>query len=229
MKLSVLQCSFTSQSVVYCIYYFSVKNQKAFTVLYIHTTYYWYLCTIKGCTVEKHFITTVLTLCMWQIKKPELHPFVPAQAIYQMSSVFSLSSLLSLMKNASTTTAFQQQISTKQRYSWFSVFQFIWCLCVCVFSQAPRMGTLMGVYFPCLQNILGVILFLRMTWMVGIGGVIEAFIIVLMCCSTVRQSQSHTAIHIYTLLPAYSMSQPLPTPSQTQCLSRLCVSALHKT
>ncbi|TRY98877.1 hypothetical protein DNTS_014688, partial [Danionella cerebrum] len=35
---------------------------------------------------------------------------------------------------------------------------------------APRMGTLMGVYFPCLQNILGVILFLRMTWMVGIGG-----------------------------------------------------------
>uniref|UniRef100_A0A8B9KJM2 Solute carrier family 12 member 5a n=1 Tax=Astyanax mexicanus TaxID=7994 RepID=A0A8B9KJM2_ASTMX len=50
--------------------------------------------------------------------------------------------------------------------------------------QAPRMGTLMGVYLPCLQNILGVILFLRMTWMVGIGGVIEAFVIVLMCCST---------------------------------------------
>uniref|UniRef100_A0A671SEP2 Solute carrier family 12 member 5a n=1 Tax=Sinocyclocheilus anshuiensis TaxID=1608454 RepID=A0A671SEP2_9TELE len=59
--------------------------------------------------------------------------------------------------------------------------------------QAPRMGTLMGVYLPCLQNILGVILFLRMTWMVGIGGVIEAFIIVLMCCST-------------TMLTAISMS-----------------------
>ncbi|XP_058258727.1 solute carrier family 12 member 5 isoform X1 [Hemibagrus wyckioides] len=59
--------------------------------------------------------------------------------------------------------------------------------------QAPRMGTLMGVYFPCLQNILGVILFLRMTWMVGIGGVIEAFVIVLMCCST-------------TMLTAISMS-----------------------
>ncbi|XP_077053803.1 solute carrier family 12 member 5 isoform X4 [Siphateles boraxobius] len=59
--------------------------------------------------------------------------------------------------------------------------------------QAPRMGTLMGVYMPCLQNILGVILFLRMTWMVGIGGVIESFIIVLMCCST-------------TMLTAISMS-----------------------
>ncbi|KAM9483672.1 solute carrier family 12 member 5 isoform 1-T1 [Clarias gariepinus] len=59
--------------------------------------------------------------------------------------------------------------------------------------KAPQMGTLMGVYFPCMQNILGVILFLRMTWMVGIGGVIEAFIIVLMCCST-------------TMLTAISMS-----------------------
>ena len=29
------------------------------------------------------------------------------------------------------------------------------------------MGTLMGVYLPCLQNIFGVILFLRLTWMVG--------------------------------------------------------------
>lgn len=26
------------------------------------------------------------------------------------------------------------------------------------------MGTFMGVYLPCLQNILGVILFLRLTW-----------------------------------------------------------------
>ncbi|XP_031423647.1 solute carrier family 12 member 5 isoform X2 [Clupea harengus] len=59
--------------------------------------------------------------------------------------------------------------------------------------QAPRMGTLMGVYLPCLQNILGVILFLRMTWIVGIGGVLESFIIVTMCCST-------------TMLTAISMS-----------------------
>lgn len=104
MILSVLQCSFTSQSVVYCMYNFSVKNQRAFTALHIHSTYYRYLCTIKSCTVGKHFIPTVLTLCMWQIKKAELCPFVPAQAIYQMSSVYSLSSLLTLMKNASTTT-----------------------------------------------------------------------------------------------------------------------------
>lgn len=47
------------------------------------------------------------------------------------------------------------------------------------------MGTIMGVYLPCMQNILGVILFLRMTWLVGVGGVLGTFTIVFMCCSTV--------------------------------------------
>uniref|UniRef100_A0A8C2KK69 Solute carrier family 12 member 5b n=1 Tax=Cyprinus carpio TaxID=7962 RepID=A0A8C2KK69_CYPCA len=60
-------------------------------------------------------------------------------------------------------------------------------------KTAPRMGTLMGVYLPCMQNILGVILFLRMTWLVGAGGVLGTFIIVFMCCST-------------TMLTAISMS-----------------------
>ncbi|XP_029681810.1 solute carrier family 12 member 5 isoform X3 [Takifugu rubripes] len=59
--------------------------------------------------------------------------------------------------------------------------------------KAPQLGTLMGVYLPCIQNIFGVILFLRMTWLVGIGGVIGTFIIVTMCCTT-------------TMLTAISMS-----------------------
>ncbi|GAA6075866.1 solute carrier family 12 member 5 isoform X1, partial [Tachysurus ichikawai] len=75
---------------------------------------------------------------------------------------------------------------------------------------APQMGTLMGVYFPCMQNILGVILFLRMTWMVGIGGVIEAFIIVLMCCSTMKKIKG--AIWVFsssTDIPAVFVWQQL--------------------
>uniref|UniRef100_A0A3Q4GR29 Solute carrier family 12 member 5a n=1 Tax=Neolamprologus brichardi TaxID=32507 RepID=A0A3Q4GR29_NEOBR len=52
-------------------------------------------------------------------------------------------------------------------------------------NEAPQLGTLMGVYLPCIQNIFGVILFLRMTWLVGIGGVIGTFVIVFMCCTTV--------------------------------------------
>lgn len=47
------------------------------------------------------------------------------------------------------------------------------------------MGTFIGVYLPCLQNILGVILFLRLTWIVGAAGVLESFLIVSLCCTCV--------------------------------------------
>uniref|UniRef100_A0A3Q3BH07 Solute carrier family 12 member 7a n=1 Tax=Kryptolebias marmoratus TaxID=37003 RepID=A0A3Q3BH07_KRYMA len=57
----------------------------------------------------------------------------------------------------------------------------------------PQMGTFIGVYLPCMQNILGVILFLRLTWIVGTAGILESFAIVFMCC-------------ICTLLTAISMS-----------------------
>ena len=49
------------------------------------------------------------------------------------------------------------------------------------------MGTLMGVYLPCLQNILGVILFIRLSWIVGTAGALESFFIVLISCCTVSK------------------------------------------
>ncbi|XP_063928306.1 solute carrier family 12 member 4 isoform X3 [Zophobas morio] len=56
-----------------------------------------------------------------------------------------------------------------------------------------RMGTLMGVYLPCIQNIFGVILFIRLTWVVGTAGALQGFLIVLSCCCV-------------TMLTAISMS-----------------------
>ena len=44
------------------------------------------------------------------------------------------------------------------------------------------LSTLSGVYLPCCQNILGVIVFLRLAWLVGEGGALEAFEIVFSCC-----------------------------------------------
>ena len=44
-----------------------------------------------------------------------------------------------------------------------------------------KFGTLKGVYLPCLQNILGVILFLRLPWIVSQAGVIQTIIIILLC------------------------------------------------
>lgn len=63
--------------------------------------------------------------------------------------------------------------------------------------QSPNMGTLMGVYLPCLQNIFGVILFLRLTWIVGMAGIMQSLLIVLMCCSCVSM-QTHVHAVLYT-------------------------------
>ncbi|XP_049715967.1 solute carrier family 12 member 7 isoform X3 [Loxodonta africana] len=70
--------------------------------------------------------------------------------------------------------------------------------------KAPHMGTFIGVYLPCLQNILGVILFLRLTWIVGVAGVLESLLIVSLCCSCVAHG-----CHAHwdqTMLTAISMS-----------------------
>jgi len=37
-------------------------------------------------------------------------------------------------------------------------------------DEPSKLGTLMGVYLPCVQNIFGVILFIRMPWIVGLAG-----------------------------------------------------------
>ena len=54
--------------------------------------------------------------------------------------------------------------------------------------QVTKMGTLMGVYLPTIQNIFGVILFIRLSWIVGIAGTFQAFFIVFICCCCVSSN-----------------------------------------
>ncbi|XP_061111238.1 solute carrier family 12 member 7-like isoform X1 [Conger conger] len=69
--------------------------------------------------------------------------------------------------------------------------------------QSPQMGTFIGVYLPCMQNILGVILFLRLTWIVGTAGILESFAIVFMCCAcTMLTAISMSAIATNGVVPA---------------------------
>eukprot|EP00039_Didymoeca_costata_P006209 m.88294 g.88294 ORF g.88294 m.88294 type:complete len:942 (+) comp13158_c0_seq1:178-3003(+) len=60
-------------------------------------------------------------------------------------------------------------------------------------ARPVKLGTLQGVYLPTIQNIFGVILYLRFAWIVGNAGVGESLLIVGICCTT-------------TLLTAFSMS-----------------------
>lgn len=50
-------------------------------------------------------------------------------------------------------------------------------------EQGSGQGTVMGVIFPCTANILGVLLFLRLPWIVGKAGILQGFALVFVCCT----------------------------------------------
>ncbi|CAG0896607.1 unnamed protein product [Darwinula stevensoni] len=66
-----------------------------------------------------------------------------------------------------------------------------------------EMGTMIGVYLPCLQSIFGVLLFIRLPWVVGIAGALQGFIVVFICCCiTLLTSISMSAIATNGVVPA---------------------------
>ncbi|MQM02049.1 hypothetical protein Taro_034806 [Colocasia esculenta] len=50
-------------------------------------------------------------------------------------------------------------------------------------QTSPKMGTMMGVFVPCLQNILGIIYYIRFSWIVGMAGIGESLMLVAFCGS----------------------------------------------
>ncbi|KVH97882.1 Amino acid permease domain-containing protein [Cynara cardunculus var. scolymus] len=44
-----------------------------------------------------------------------------------------------------------------------------------------KFGTMMGVFIPCLQNILGIIYYIRFSWIVGIAGISQSLLLVSLC------------------------------------------------
>ncbi|KAJ6810646.1 putative cation-chloride cotransporter 1 [Iris pallida] len=50
-------------------------------------------------------------------------------------------------------------------------------------QSGPKLGTMMGVFVPCLQNILGIIYYIRFSWIVGMAGVGESLVLVAFCGS----------------------------------------------
>uniref|UniRef100_T2M3T2 Solute carrier family 12 member 6 n=1 Tax=Hydra vulgaris TaxID=6087 RepID=T2M3T2_HYDVU len=70
-------------------------------------------------------------------------------------------------------------------------------------SKVASLGTIAGVYLPCLQNIFGVIFFIRLSWVVGTAGVLHSFTIVFICCCcTMLTSISMSAIATNGVVPA---------------------------
>ncbi|CAB3409718.1 unnamed protein product [Caenorhabditis bovis] len=68
---------------------------------------------------------------------------------------------------------------------------------------ATKMGTIMGVFLPCLQNIFGVLFFIRLAWIIGTAGIIQAFFVVVTCVSvTFLTSISLSAIATNGVVPS---------------------------
>ncbi|KAL3989847.1 Amino acid permease family protein [Acanthocheilonema viteae] len=50
--------------------------------------------------------------------------------------------------------------------------------------KSANLGTLFGVYLPTVQHILGVTMFIRLFWVVGIAGISQASLLLALCCLT---------------------------------------------
>lgn len=65
-------------------------------------------------------------------------------------------------------------------------------ICVCpLFTQRRVLGTLLGVAVPALQTLLGLVLVLRLPWVVGTGGVLQACAIGLLLSACVSGVRGH--------------------------------------
>ena len=51
-------------------------------------------------------------------------------------------------------------------------------------STATKLGTVKGVFVPTLQNIMGIILFVRVPFIVGQAGILEGLGIIWLSCAT---------------------------------------------
>ncbi|VDK84015.1 unnamed protein product [Onchocerca ochengi] len=48
--------------------------------------------------------------------------------------------------------------------------------------KKANLGVMFGVYLPTIQHILGVTMFIRLAWIVGIAGIVDTMILLLLCC-----------------------------------------------
>uniref|UniRef100_A0A7E4W960 Amino acid permease n=2 Tax=Panagrellus redivivus TaxID=6233 RepID=A0A7E4W960_PANRE len=61
--------------------------------------------------------------------------------------------------------------------------------------KKANLGVMLGVYLPTIQHILGVTMFIRLFWVVGIAGIWQTMILLLLCCAcTLLTSISLSAV-----------------------------------
>lgn len=80
-------------------------------------------------------------------------------------------------------------------------------------------GTLIGVFLPCIQNIFGVILFIRLTWVVGTAGAICGFCIVLTCCCVVSNKKKSLNCYLFNFFISYCLHELVLEYTRNYCMT----------
>ncbi|VDO31264.1 unnamed protein product [Onchocerca flexuosa] len=80
-----------------------------------------------------------------------------------------------------STKANKESIDPESRIGKFKhIFRICFKIILILFQA--NLGVMFGVYLPTIQHILGVTMFIRLAWVVGIAGLVDTIILLLLCC-----------------------------------------------
>ena len=82
---------------------------------------------------------------------------------------------------------------------------------ISVLFQKAKLGVVLGVYLPTIQHIFGVLMFVRLAWIVGNAGTLQSFFMVFMCCLTVS-----TAGNLQSFFMVFMCCLPVSTAGSLQ-------------
>ncbi|XP_053401754.1 solute carrier family 12 member 4-like isoform X2 [Mercenaria mercenaria] len=120
-----------------------------------------------------------------EVPEKESTPLTDGMALYE-EDIVTKGKMSTLLKRSPTKVSFCEQVEEVDDT-----------------TSKKKLGTLFGVYLPTIQNIFGVLIFIRVTWIVGMAGTIEGFLIIfLCCCTTTLTSISMSAIATNGIVPA---------------------------
>uniref|UniRef100_A0A914RPZ6 Uncharacterized protein n=1 Tax=Parascaris equorum TaxID=6256 RepID=A0A914RPZ6_PAREQ len=72
------------------------------------------------------------------------------------------------------------------------------------------LGVMLGVYLPTIQHILGVTMFIRLFWVVGIAGVGQTFVLLFLCCLCVSSAEISLIMNRKGILSRFSHHYAFP-------------------
>ena len=75
-------------------------------------------------------------------------------------------------------------------------------------KKKANLGVMLGVYLPTIQHILGVTMFIRLFWVVGIAGIWHTMLILMLCCTCVSVPSSVWMLTGFCFICSFQQKYP---------------------